>query len=146
VSLTTGALNDIINAPSTASFEAINGEMFVTGVIDSMMNSKPAPYVLLDYQASSSGRRLIEAMEYVRSYPVDLRILQKALFDIQTPVLSIWGAQDPLVPPSNAKVLDTALPRTRSLMLESGHFAWEDRAEEYAAAILEWIRGGYRVV
>ena len=37
-----------------------------------------------------------------------------------------------------------ALPRTRSVLLESGHFVWEERAEDYAAAILGWIRGGYR--
>jgi hypothetical protein len=33
---------------------------------------------------------------------------------------------------------------TRSMLLDSGHFVWEDRAEDYAAAILDWIRGGYR--
>jgi hypothetical protein len=38
------------------------------------------------------------------------------------------------------QILDGALPRTRSVLLESGHFVWEDRAEDYAAAIL----GGYR--
>lgn len=64
--------------------------------------------------------------------------------DIRTPVLSIWGAHDPILPPGNADVLDRALPRTRSLLLDSDHFVWEDRAEDYAAAILGWIRGGYR--
>jgi pimeloyl-ACP methyl ester carboxylesterase len=34
----------------------------------------------------------------------------------------------------------------RSVLLDSGHFVWEDRSEEYAAAILDWIRGGYRAV
>jgi len=37
-----------------------------------------------------------------------------------------------------------ALPRTRSVLLDSGHFVSEDRAEDYAAAILGWIRGGSR--
>jgi hypothetical protein len=32
----------------------------------------------------------------------------------------------------------------RSVLLDSGHFVWEDRAEDYAAAILDWIRGGYK--
>src|SRR6266850_1434689 len=32
-----------------------------------------------------------------------------------------------------------ALPRTRSVLLDSGHFVSEDRAEDYAAAILGWI-------
>jgi pimeloyl-ACP methyl ester carboxylesterase len=50
------------------------------------------------------------------------------------------------VPPENAKVLDQALPKTRSLLLDGGHFLWEDCAEKYASAILEWIRGGYKTV
>ena len=144
--LTAGALKDIITAPSTASFEGITGEMFVTGAIDSMMKNKPHPQALRDYQESSAGRRLIEAMAYVRAYPIDLPILRTALPAIRTPVLSIWGAHDPLVPSENGNVLDMALPRTRSMLLAGGHFVWEDCAKEYAAAILEWIRGGYRTV
>lgn len=144
--LTTGTLKGIINAPSTVAFEEINGETFAAGAIDLMMKSKPEPQALKDYQAASAGRRFIEAMAYVRAYPVDLPILHSALPSTQTPVLSIWGAHDPLVPPENADVLNKSLPRTRSLLLDSGHFVWEDRAEEYAAAILEWVRGGYRTV
>lgn len=144
--LTAGALKDIINAPSTVAFEEISGETFVAGAIESMMKSTPEPQALKDYQAASAGRRLIEAMAYVRAYPTDLPILHSALPGIQTPVLSIWGAHDPLVPPDNADVLNRSLPRTRSLLLDSGHFAWEDCAQEYAAAILEWVRGGYRTV
>ncbi len=144
--LTASALKDIINAPSTVAFEEIGGETFVAGAIDSMMTSKPEPQVLKDYQAGSAGRRYIEAMAYVRAYPTDLPILHSVLPSIQTPVLSVWGAHDPLVVPENADVLNRSLPRTRSLLLDSGHFVWEDRAQEYAAAILEWVRGGYRAV
>ncbi len=50
---------------------------------------------------------------------------------------------DPIVSPSNGNVLDKMLPRTRSVLLDSGHFVWEDQAEQYAATILDWIRGGY---
>ena len=145
-SLTAGVLKDIINAPSTASFEGITGEMFVSGAIDAMMKNKPSPQALKDYQESSAGRRFIEAMAYVRAYPIDLPILRAALPAIRTPVLSIWGAHDLVVPSENANLLDEALPRTRSLLLDSGHFVWEDCAEGYAAAILEWIRGAYRTV
>jgi len=144
--LTAGALKDIINAPSTVAFEEINGETFVADAIESMMKSAPEPQALKDYQAASGGRRLIEAMDFVRAYPADLPILLSALPSTQTPVLSIWGAHDPLVPPENADVLNRSLPRTRSLLLDSGHFVWEDCAQEYAAAILEWVRGGYRTV
>jgi pimeloyl-ACP methyl ester carboxylesterase len=125
-------LKDIINAPSTASCEGSSGEMFATGAIDLMMKTKPDSQALKDYQASSAGRRFIEAMAYVRAYPIDLPSLRAALPDIHTPMLSIWGAQDPIVPPENADVLGRALPRMRSVLLDSGHFVWEDRAEDYA--------------
>ena len=36
------------------------------------MKTKPDPQALKDYQASSAGRRFIEAMTYVRAYPTDL--------------------------------------------------------------------------
>lgn len=144
--LTTGTLKDLINAPSTAPFEATSGDVIALGAIEQLLKAKPAPHVLEDYQASSVGRRFVEAMAYVRTYPADLPILQAALPDIRTAVLSIWGAHDPLVPPENAEVLNRTLPRTRSLLLDCGHFVWEDCADEYAAAILEWIRGGYKAI
>jgi pimeloyl-ACP methyl ester carboxylesterase len=41
--LTAGVLKDIIDAPSTASFEGGSGELFATGAIDRMMKIKPSP-------------------------------------------------------------------------------------------------------
>jgi pimeloyl-ACP methyl ester carboxylesterase len=111
-----------------------------------MMKGRPDPEVLKDYLAGSAGRRFLEAMEYVRAYPTNLAELRTALPHIRTPVLSIWGAHDPIAPPPNADVLDKGLPKTRSVLLDSGHFVWEDQAEQYAAAVLDWIRGGYRDV
>lgn len=143
-SLATGALKNIIDAPSTKAFEGGTGEDFAAGAINQLMKGKPDPEVLKDYQAGSAGRRFIEAMAYVRAYPGDLAELRALLPGIRTPVLSIWGAHDPIVPPSNADVLDRTLPRTRSVLLDSGHFVWEDQAEQYAAAVRVWIRGGYR--
>ncbi len=144
--LTAGTLKDLINAPSTVPFEATSGDVIALGAIEQLLKAKPAPHVLEDYQASSVGRRFVEAMAYVRAYPTDLPILRAALPNIRTPVLGIWGAHDPLVPPENAGVLNRALPRTRSLLLDCGHFTWEDCADEYAAAILEWIQGGYQAI
>jgi pimeloyl-ACP methyl ester carboxylesterase len=144
--LTTGGLRDIIGAPSTSPFESMTGEDFAAGSINRMMSTKPDPQIFDDYRASSSGRRFIEAMAYVRAYPNDLPELRAELPGIRTPVLSLWGALDPIVPTTNAAVLDRELPRTRSVVLDAGHFLWEDRADEYATAILDWIRGGYKSV
>jgi len=144
VALATGRLKDIIEAPSTKPFEDGAGEDFATASINRMMKNKPDPQILADYEASSSGRRFIQAMGYVRAYRDDLSELRAALPAVRTPILSIWGALDPIVPPENAAALDKALPRTRSVLLDGGHFVWEDCADAYATAVLNWIRGGYR--
>jgi pimeloyl-ACP methyl ester carboxylesterase len=142
----TGSLKDIIFAASTDAFAAIDGADFAVGVIDQRVRNKPPPYVLDDYRASYSGSRAVEAMAYLRAYPTYLPLLQEALPGIHTPVLAIWGAHDPIVLPESAEVLDHALPHTRSVVVDSGHFVWHDRAKEYAALILDWINGGYKTV
>jgi pimeloyl-ACP methyl ester carboxylesterase len=142
----TGSLKDIIFAASTDSFAAIDGADYASAVIDQRVRNKPAPYVLNDYRASDSGSRAVQAMAYLRAYPTYLPLLQAALADIRTPVLSIWGAHDPIVLPESADVLDQALPHTRSVVLDSGHFIWHDHSKEYAAIVLDWINGGYKLV
>jgi pimeloyl-ACP methyl ester carboxylesterase len=143
----TGAgLKAVIEAPSTDAFAAIDGADYVSGVIEQRVLNKPAGHVLDDYRVSYGGRRAVEAMEYLRSYSTSLPLLQASLPDIQTPVLSIWGAHDPIVLPDSADVLDRALPHTRSIVIDSGHFVWHDRPKEYAAAVTEWVTGGYASV
>jgi pimeloyl-ACP methyl ester carboxylesterase len=146
VALTGAGLKDIIFAPSTDGFAKMDGADFAVGVINARVQDKPAPFVMNDYRASYSGNRAVEAMAYLRAYPTYLPLLQAALPSIHIPVLSIWGAHDPIVLPESAEVLDRALPHTRSVVLDSGHFAWHDRPKEYAASILDWINGGYKTV
>jgi pimeloyl-ACP methyl ester carboxylesterase len=44
-----------------------------------------------------------------------------------------------LVPPSNAKFLHARLPDSRLDVLETGHFACEDGADEYLQLTRSWI-------
>ena len=87
-----------------------------------------------DYLASYAGDRFVESMAYVRSYPSDLPLLAERLGDIRTPVQIIAGRHDALVPPSNAEFLHARLADSKLDILDTGHFAWEDGAEEYLAA------------
>jgi pimeloyl-ACP methyl ester carboxylesterase len=144
VATAAGRLKDIISAPSTSEFEGTDGAELAVGAVKRMMRVSPDPCVLQDYAESSAGRRFVEAMAYVRAYPADLPALHELLPSIRTPVLSIWGSQDPLVPLINAEILNGSLPNTRSLLLNSSHFVWEDQAEAYGTAIVEWINDGYR--
>ena len=51
----------------------------------------------------------------------------------------IHGRNDRAVPLANAEFLDARLPNSRVVVIDGGHFIWEDAPAEYAATILESI-------
>jgi pimeloyl-ACP methyl ester carboxylesterase len=91
-----------------------------------------------DDLASYAGDRFVESMVYVRSYPSDLPLLAERLGDIRTPVQIIAGRHDAL-PPSNAEFLHTRLAHSKLDILETGHYAWEDGADDYLELTRSWI-------
>jgi pimeloyl-ACP methyl ester carboxylesterase len=139
-------LKDIIFAPTTEAFEKMDGGDFAVGVLARRTPTQPSAFVLDDYRVSYANPRAVEAMAYLRVYTTQLPRLQAKLPSIQTPVLSLWGERDPIVLPESREILDAALPHTRSLLLESDHFPWHERPQDYAAAVLDWIGGGYQAV
>jgi pimeloyl-ACP methyl ester carboxylesterase len=60
-----------------------------------------------------------------------------------TPVQIVAGRWDPLVPLANADYLHARLPNSRLDVLDTGHFAWEEAPEQYAAIVTAWVNGGY---
>ena len=100
-------------------------------------------FVREDYLACYDGDRFVESMRYVRSYPTELPVLRDLLPEIQTPVQIIAGARDWAVPPVNAEYLHERLPKSKLDVLDAGHFTWEDAADDYAALVTSWWRGGY---
>jgi pimeloyl-ACP methyl ester carboxylesterase len=44
-----------------------------------------------------------------------------------------------LVPPSNAEFLHARLPDSKLDILETGHFTWEDGADDYLELTRSWI-------
>jgi pimeloyl-ACP methyl ester carboxylesterase len=69
----------------------------------------------------------------------DLELLAERLGDIRTPVQIIAGRHDTLVPPSNAEFLHARLADSKLDILETGHFAWEDGADDYLELTRSWI-------
>jgi pimeloyl-ACP methyl ester carboxylesterase len=59
--------------------------------------------------------------------------------EIAVPVTIVNGRHDRVVPLANAEFLDERLPNSRVVVIEGGHFIWEEAPAEYAAAILEAI-------
>lgn len=95
-----------------------------------------------DYLASYAGDRYVESMRYVRAYPEELPELAALLPQITTPVTLVNGGHDRVVPLANIEFLHEHLPHSRMVVLDTGHFAWEEAPAEYAGAIIETIGSG----
>jgi pimeloyl-ACP methyl ester carboxylesterase len=56
-----------------------------------------------------------------------------------------WSAAETMVVPLvNAGYLHERLPNSELHLVDSGHFVWEDAADEYAALVNAWWAGGYK--
>ena len=53
----------------------------------------------------------------------------------------ISGRHDHVVPLANAEFLDERLPNSRLVVLDAGHFVWEETPTEYAAIVLDAVAG-----
>jgi pimeloyl-ACP methyl ester carboxylesterase len=137
-------LKDWVEAPELEGYRSADPREIVADVLTADLERYALPgHVREDYLSCYDGDRFVESMRYVRSYPTELPILQDLLPQIQTPVQIIAGARDPAVPPVNAEYLHDRLPNSKLDLIDVGHFVWEDAADEYAALVTSWWRGGY---
>jgi pimeloyl-ACP methyl ester carboxylesterase len=139
-----GVLKDWVESPDLDGYRDADPRAIVSAALTADIERYDLPdHVREDYLFSYEGDRFVESMRYVRSYPTELAILRDLLPGIQTPVQIIAGARDPAVPPVNAEFLHERLPHSRLDLVDAGHFAWEDCADEYAAIVTDWWRGGH---
>jgi pimeloyl-ACP methyl ester carboxylesterase len=137
----TGALKELIEAPDLSGFQGTDGRDIVAGALEGIERHPLPDAVREDYLTSYAGERFVESAAYVRHYPDDLPVLAERLGDIRTPVQIIAGRHDGLVPPSNAEFLHARLSDSKLDILETGHFTWEDGADDYLALTTSWIEG-----
>jgi len=55
------------------------------------------------------------------------------------PMLIAWGANDPIFPPTGARCYLRDLPKAELHLLDTGHFALEDRSDEIAQLIRDFL-------
>jgi pimeloyl-ACP methyl ester carboxylesterase len=135
----TGALADIIAAPDIEAFKSMDIHATIGATVEPVAPREQEPDVWEDYITSYENGRFAESSRYVRSYPAQLPVLQGLLPAIRTPVHIVSGAHDDLVPPSNGHYLAQRLPDSQLSILDTGHFAWEQVPDQYAAIIAELV-------
>src|SRR5262249_18141672 len=94
----------------------------------------PSDEIREDYMSGYEGDRFADTIPYAQSYREYLPELAKLLPGIQTPVRIVAGADDQVVPGSNAEFLHERLPNAQAALIRgAGHFGWEENPAVYAA-------------
>ena len=124
--------------PDLDKYRGMDPRAIVGAAIDTNAGGV-AENIRADYLDCYDGDRFVESMRYVRRYPEELPALAELLPEIATPVTIINGRHDRVVPLANAEFLDQRLPNSRLVVIDAGHFVWEEAPEAYAASILETI-------
>jgi pimeloyl-ACP methyl ester carboxylesterase len=128
--------------PDLEQYRRIDPHVIVNTALDTIAGGIPDA-IRADYLACYAGDRFVESMRYVRRYPAELPVLAQLLPQIATPVTLINGRHDRVVPLANAEFLDQRLPTSRLVIIDAGHFVWEEAPAKYASAVLDAITGNW---
>ena len=128
--------------PDLDKYRRMDPRMIVGATLDTIAGGI-SDDIRADYLACYDGDRFAESMRYARRYPEELPVLAGLLPQITTPVTIINGRHDRVVPLANAEFLDQRLPTSRLVIIDAGHFAWEETPTQYASIILDSITGNW---
>jgi pimeloyl-ACP methyl ester carboxylesterase len=129
--------------PDFDKYRQMDPRAIVNTSIDTIAGGVPDD-IRADYVASYDGDRFVESMRYVRSYPDELPVLAELLRHIEVPVTIINGSNDRVVPLANATFLDERLPNSRVVVIDGGHFIWEEKPLDYASVVIDSVRAASR--
>ena len=133
-----GVLDEWVRAADLAPYRALGAKDIVNVAIDNIEGYELPDVVREDYLAAYWDQRFVDQMPYVRAYPAELPVLGGLLPDIETPVQILAGRKDPVVPAVNAEYLHERLPHSKLDLIDAGHFAWEENADDYARVLTGW--------
>jgi pimeloyl-ACP methyl ester carboxylesterase len=128
--------------PDLDKYRKMEPRAIVSAAVDTIAGGIPDG-IRADYLACYDGDRFAESMRYVRRYPEELPVLAGLLRQITVPVTIINGRHDRVVPLPNAEFLDQRLPTSRLVIIDAGHFVWEQEPAKYASAVLDAITGNW---
>ena len=124
--------------PDLDKYRRIDPHVIVNTAMGTIAGGVPDA-IRADYLDCYEGDRFVESMRYARRYPEELPQLAELLPQINTPVTIINGRNDRVVPVANAEFLDERLPNSRVVLIDAGHFVWEEAPAQYASIVLDSV-------
>jgi pimeloyl-ACP methyl ester carboxylesterase len=128
--------------PDLGKYRRMDPRVIVGAALDTIAGGIPDD-IRADYLDCYDGDRFTESTRYVRRYPEELPVLAGLLPQIRVPVTIINGRHDRVVPLANAEFLHQRLPTSRLVIIDAGHFVWEEAPAAYASAVLDSITGDW---
>ena len=120
--------------PQTTKFQYVHGAQDPTRI-------SPDGYTLDQLFLDRPGNDLIQ-LDLFHNYTSNVALYDQwhAYFRThQPPMLITWGANDPFFTVEGAKAFLKDLPKAELHLLNTGHFALEDHAEEIAALMISFL-------
>ena len=101
---------------------------------------RPSIEALGEYRECNGDRsRFGRTLEYLGSYSSELPKIEAGLSEMKVPVLVLWGADDPFLPPRNAAMIAGPIPHSETEVLSGcGHFMHEDADTQFVERVRKW--------
>ena len=129
---------------STAMLGA--GPLMATTAKLGAIRHRSNPTQVDDYKRAYSGRAF-EIIHWFADFRAKAAELSARVGEITAPTLVFWGDLDVMFDPSNATLLNDALPNsTMQILPEAGHLSWSDQPEMFASMITDWVNNGHKAL
>ncbi|PLW97481.1 MAG: alpha/beta hydrolase [Marinilabiliales bacterium] len=128
-------------------FSIVGSGPFVEGAYRlGCVNYVPNAIEMDDYLASYEGR-VGTLTHWFATYPENLDTIDPHLVSLDLPVQLFWGDLDIFLLVDNAHSLHKRMKRSELKVFERcGHFSYQDKSEEFAEMVINWVSGGFQVV
>jgi len=130
-------------------FVVTGAQTFVNGAYRlACQNYVPNAAEVADYVASyDNGRIGPITAKWFKEYPENLATIDPHLESLDIPTLLFWGDKDIFLTTDNAERLHQRLPKSKlNIFKNCGHFSYQDKPDEFAQMIINWVDGGYTEV
>ena len=111
------------------------------------LHYRPSAEEVSDYTESYCGRVGTICSNWFKNYDENIAQVDPYLDKLEVPVQIFWGDRDVFLLEENAHRLGKRLPKSRVTIFDNcGHFSYQDKPQDFAAMVIDWVNGTYEKV